>query len=190
MLIRARRRAVSRSPSARWGAPQHLTSFGVTTSKPCWERMRAVCRDTSGKTRLIAQPRKKPTRPRFFPRAGIISGISRRSGRLERREDSLHLGQDAGQKPVDPETADRPLEAEALVEPGGQQGGFHQRGRGEHPLQDEVAQHPGGEGRGVEDLRLAPAELHDRSDADARRDRPWCRPCSRGRKRPRPRRRG
>ena len=33
-------------------------------------------------------------------------------------------------------------------------------------MQDEVAQHPGGQGRGVEDLFLAPAELHDRSDAD------------------------
>ncbi len=74
-----------------------------------------------------------------------------------------------GQEPVDPETADRPLEAEALVEPDGEQRCLHQGGRGEHPFQDEIAEHSGGEGRGVEDLLLAPAELHDRSDADARR---------------------
>ena len=50
-----------------------------------------IAPETSGKTRLIAQPRKKATRPRFFPKAGIRAGISRRSGVLKggRRSSSL-----------------------------------------------------------------------------------------------------
>ena len=105
----------------------------------------------------------------FFAHGGDHLRDLQAQRRGKGRQDPLHFGEGGGQDPVDPETANRPLKAEPLVEPGGQQGGFHQRGRREHPLQDKIPQHPGREGRGVENLRLAPAELHDRSDADPRR---------------------
>ncbi len=116
----------------------------------------------------MAQPRKKATRPRFFPCGRDDRGDIEAERPAEGGEDPLHLGQDAGEKPVDPETANGPLHTEALVEPGGQEGGLHQGRRGEHPLEDEVAEESGGQGRGVEALFLAPAEFHDRPDADPR----------------------
>ena len=107
----------------------------------------------------------------FLPLRGDHLGEIEAERPLERGKDPLHLRQDAGEKPVDPETANRPLNAEALIEPGGEERCLHQGRGGEHPLEDEVAEKPGGERWGVEALLLAPAEFHDRADADARRAR-------------------
>ncbi|OPZ82835.1 MAG: hypothetical protein BWY76_02572 [bacterium ADurb.Bin429] len=74
MLWRAIFLARSISPSDTCGAPQQMTLFGITTSKPSFVSALMERRVTSAKTVFMAQPRKKPTRPFVSPRAGMTSG--------------------------------------------------------------------------------------------------------------------
>ena len=77
-------RAVARSPSCSWRAPQQLCPSGTETSNPAAWRRRIVSRFTSWKRTDMMQPSRSATRPLLSPEAGESggSGARRRTTRI------------------------------------------------------------------------------------------------------------